>query len=44
MMIFMLAIAMTVAMLIATFFALHQESQQVEFKRHASRVGRFGLR
>lgn len=44
MMIFMLAAAMTVAMLIATVFAIHQETARASFKDHPGRVGRFGLR
>lgn len=42
MMIFMLAAAMTVAMLIATVFGLHQEAERV--KLHTRRVDRFGPR
>ena len=36
MMIFMLATAMTVAMLIATVFGLHQEAERVRFERQAA--------
>lgn len=43
MMIFMLAAAMTVAMLIATVLAIHQESARVTFKQRPGRIGRFGL-
>lgn len=43
MMIFMLAAAMTVAMLIATVFAIHQESARVTFNDRPGRLGRFGI-
>ena len=44
MIIFMLAAAMTIAMLIATVFGLHEESQRVKAKvRHGSSRG-FGYR
>jgi hypothetical protein len=42
MMIFALAIAMTAAMLIATAFGLHQESQRLT--HDPRRVDRFGFR
>ena len=44
MMILMLAAAMTLAMLIATVFGLHQEAQQVrlEPQRENARRNRFG--
>ena len=44
MMILMLAAAMTLAMLIATVFGLHQEAQQVrlETQRENARRNRFG--
>jgi hypothetical protein len=44
MMIFMLAAAMTVAMLIATAFAIHQENQRAQFAERSGSIGRFGLR
>jgi len=44
MMIFMLATAMTVAMLIATVLAIHQENSRSDFDRRADQIGRFGLR
>lgn len=43
MMIYMLAIAMTAAMLIATIFGLHQEAQRVRIKTKDLRPGGFGL-
>lgn len=43
MMIYMLAIAMTAAMLIATIFGLHQEAQRVRVKRKDLRPGGFGF-
>jgi len=42
MMIFVLAAAMTVAMLIATVFALHQEAQQLRLTRQRDRFSGFG--
>jgi hypothetical protein len=42
MMIFMLAAAMTVAMLIATVFALHQEAQHARLTRQRDRFSGFG--
>ena len=42
MMIFMLAAAMTVAMLIATVFGMHQEAQRLKYA--PKRIDRFGLR
>ena len=43
MMIFMLASAMTVAMLIATVLAIHHESARSDLDRRAAQVGRLGL-
>ncbi|WP_200957797.1 hypothetical protein [Mesorhizobium sp. Root157] len=43
MMIYMLATAMTVAMLIATVFGLHQEAERARTKS-TKRVDSFGLR
>lgn len=43
MMIYMLAIAMTVAMLIATLFGLHQEAQRVRVRTRNKRTGGFDL-
>lgn len=42
-MIYMLAIAMTVAMLVATLFGLHQEAQRVQVKTRGKRTDRFGI-
>jgi hypothetical protein len=42
MLIFMLAAAMTVAMLIATLFGLHQEAERL--RRDPGRIDRFGFR
>ena len=44
MMIFMLAAAMTVAMMIATAFGVHQEAQRVRFDDRNDRFSRFGPR
>ncbi|PAP93242.1 MAG: hypothetical protein EOS23_19715 [Mesorhizobium sp.] len=44
MLIYMLATAMTVAMLIATVFGLHQEADRVRAKSNAKRFGGFGIR
>lgn len=44
MMIYMLAIAMTAAMLIATLLGLHQESQRVRIRTKDRRAGGFDLR
>lgn len=44
MMIFMLAAAMTVAMLIATVFGMHQEAQRVRFDDRKDKFDRFGPR
>lgn len=44
MMIFMLASAMTVAMLIATVFAIHQELERSQFDERLDQIGRLGLR
>jgi hypothetical protein len=43
MMIYMLAIAMTAAMLIATLFGLHQEAQRVRIKTKDQRSGGFSV-
>lgn len=42
MMIFMLATAMTIAMLIATVFGMHQEAQRLKYE--PKRIDRFGHR
>ena len=42
MMIYMLAAAMTVAMLIATAFALHQESERMRLKERKINLRGFG--
>ena len=42
MMILMLAAAMTVAMLIATVFGMHQEAQRLKYE--PTRIDRFGHR
>ena len=44
MMIFMLAAAMTLAMLIATAFALHQEAQRVRLRQSARDNNPYRLR
>ncbi|CAG1003759.1 hypothetical protein RHIZO_03038 [Rhizobiaceae bacterium] len=44
MLIFMLAAAMTLAMLIATAFGVHQEAQKVRFDDRKDRISRFGPR
>jgi hypothetical protein len=44
MLIFMLAAAMTLAMLIATAFGVHQEAQRVRFDDRKDRFTRFGPR
>jgi len=44
MMIFMLAAAMMIAMLIATVFGLHQESQRIRQEARIRSSDRFGLR
>ncbi|MEQ1944420.1 hypothetical protein ABMA32_18545 [Mesorhizobium sp. VNQ89] len=44
MMIFMLATAMTVAMLIATAFALHQESERQRLQEKRIRIRGFNAR
>lgn len=44
MLIFMLAAAMTLAMLIATAFGVHQEAQKVRFDDRKDRFTRFGPR
>ena len=42
MLIYMLATAMTVAMLIATVFGLHQEAQRIRVKATTKRLEGFG--
>jgi hypothetical protein len=42
MMIYMLAAAMTIAMLIATAFGLHQESERVRLKEKKTNLRGFG--
>ncbi|WP_421912925.1 hypothetical protein [Mesorhizobium sp.] len=44
MLIYMLATAMTVAMLIATAFGLHQEAQRVRARVNSKRFEGFGIR
>ena len=44
MLIYMLATAMTVAMLIATVFGLHQEAQRVRVRATTKRFEGFGAR
>ncbi|TPK42900.1 hypothetical protein FJ492_16330 [Mesorhizobium sp. B2-5-4] len=44
MLIYMLATAMTVAMLIATVFGLHQEAQRIRVKATTKRYEGFGSR
>jgi len=44
MMIYMLATAMTVAMLIATAFGLHQETERLRLKQKRSTLRGFGPR
>lgn len=44
MMIYMLAVAMTVTMLIATAFGLHQESERKRLQDKRSDFSGFGLR
>ncbi|MEI9421703.1 hypothetical protein O7A70_11040 [Mesorhizobium sp. Cs1299R1N1] len=44
MLIYMLATAMTVAMLIATVFGLHQEAQRIRVKATIKRFEGFGSR
>ncbi|MCV3208448.1 hypothetical protein OHD62_27830 [Mesorhizobium sp. YC-39] len=44
MLIYMLATAMTVAMLIATVFGLHQEADRVRAKANTKRFEGFGVR
>jgi len=44
MMIFMLAAAMTLAMLIATAFGLHQETQRVRLRQRAQNDNPYRLR
>ena len=42
MMIYMLAVAMTIAMLIATAFGIHQEAERVRLKQTRRDLGGFG--
>lgn len=44
MLIYLLAAAMTIAMLIATAFGLHQEAQKVRIEARRNRVNSFGRR
>ena len=44
MMILVLAAAMTIAMLIATAFGIHQEAERVRVRERASRTTGFGPR
>ena len=44
MMIYMLAIAMTLAMLIATAFGLHQEAERMKMKEQRVSTRGFGIR
>ncbi|MCO6050677.1 hypothetical protein NGM99_12885 [Mesorhizobium sp. RP14(2022)] len=44
MLIYLLAAAMTIAMLIATAFGLHQEAQKVRIEARRNRVNPFGRR
>ena len=44
MMIYMLAIAMTLAMLIATAFGLHQEAERTRFQEKRIKIRGFGPR
>lgn len=44
MMIFMLAAAMTLAMLIATAFSLHSEAQEIRLKAHDKAARRLRMR
>ncbi len=44
MMIYMLAAAMTIAMLIATAFALHQETERRRLNENRTRLDAFRLR
>lgn len=44
MMIYMLAAAMTIAMLIATAFGLHQETERMRLKQKRSTLRGFGSR
>ncbi len=44
MMIYMLAAAMTVAMLIATAFGIHQESERMRLQEQKARSNGFGPR
>ncbi len=44
MMIYMLAMAMTIAMLIATVFGLHQEAERTKFQEKRIRFTGFGDR
>ena len=42
MMIYLLAAAMTVAMLIATAFGIHQENQRIQLRERSNRFTGFG--
>lgn len=44
MIIYMLAAAMTVAMLIATAFGIHEETQRLRSQQQKARTDRFGRR
>jgi hypothetical protein len=44
MLIYLLAAAMMIAMLIATVFGLHQEAQRVNVEVKRERMNRFGMR
>lgn len=44
MIIYMLAAAMTIAMLIATAFGIHQESQRLRYQEQKARTDGFGRR
>jgi hypothetical protein len=44
MLIYMLATAMTIAMLIATVFGLHQEAERVKAKDNTRRLDELGVR
>lgn len=42
MMIYMLAAAMTIAMLIATAFGIHQEAERMKFQENRKHINGFG--
>lgn len=44
MIIYMLAAAMTVAMLIATVLGIHEETQRLRYQEQKARTDRFGRR